>query len=290
MCSPEIMARVRADMRERSTLTRRTALKSAFAASALATLAASPTLARQSTPMATPVNGGIRAAIVDLTHQMNPDIPVWPGNEPFSAEAVKTHETDGFYAQSLTFWEHTGTHVDAPIHFIDGAITGDMIDIHDLWAPLVVIDISARAAEDPDTAVTPEDIEAYEADYGPIPARALVAMNSGWVARWEDPAAFVNLDADGVQHYPGFHPDAADMLVNQRDIVGIAVDTLSQDPGNSTDFGTHLTILGAGKYGIEGLAHVGQMDAAGATVYVGAPKHANASGGPARVIGFNRGR
>jgi kynurenine formamidase len=108
-------------------------------------------------------------------------------------------------------------------------------------------------------------------------------MNSGWSAYWEDPAAFVNLDAEGVQHYPGFHPDAADMLVNQRDIVGIAVDTLSQDPGNSTDFGTHITILGAGKYAIEGLANVGQMDPTGGLVYVGAPKHVDASGGPARV-------
>jgi kynurenine formamidase len=238
--------------------------------------------------MATPVGGGIRAMIVDLTHQLNPDIPVWPGNEPFSHEPVKTFADDGFYAQSLTFWEHTGTHVDAPIHFIEGAMTADMIDIGDLFAPLVVIDISARATDDPDTAVTPEDIATYEADYGEIPAGALVAMNSGWSAWWQDPAAFVNLDADGVQHYPGFHPDAADMLVNQRDIVGIAVDTLSQDPGNSTDFGTHITILGAGKYAIEGLANVGQMDPAGGTVYVGAPKHVDASGGPARVIGFNR--
>jgi kynurenine formamidase len=238
--------------------------------------------------MASPVAGDIRATIVDLTHQLNPDIPVWPGNEPFSAVPVKTFADDGFYAQSLTFWEHTGTHVDAPIHFVEGAMTADMIDIGDLFAPLVVIDISTRAAEDPDAAVTPEDIEAYEADYGEIPAGALVAMNSGWTAYWEDPAAFVNLDAEGVQHYPGFHPDAADMLVNQRDIVGIAVDTLSQDPGNSTDFGTHITILGAGKYAIEGLANVGQMDPTGGLVYVGAPKHVDASGGPARVIGFNR--
>lgn len=290
MCSPEIIARIRADVSERPTLSRRSAMKSAFAASAIAALGAAPLRAKQSTPAATPAGGGIRASIVDLTHQMHPDIPVWPGNVPFSAEAVKTHANDGFYAQSLTFWEHTSTHVDAPIHFVDGAMTADMIDIGDLFAPLVVIDISARAAEDPDAAVMPEDIEAYEANYGEIPAGALVAMNSGWSAYWEDPMAFINMDADGVQHYPGFHPDAAEMLVNQRDIVAIAVDTLSQDPGNSTDFGTHITILGAGKYAIEGLANVGQMDAAGGSIYVGAPKHANASGGPARVIGFNQGR
>lgn len=289
MCSPEIMARVARDIGERPH-SRRTALKSAFAASALAALASAPIRAHQATPQATPVGGGIRAAIVDLTYLMEPTIPVWPGNEPFAAEAIKTHDVDGFYAQSVSFWEHTGTHLDAPAHFVDGAMTAEMIDIGDLFAPLAVIDISARADEDHDTAVTVDDILAYEADYGEIAAGALVAMNSGWGGRWSDPASFVNQDADGVQHYPGFHPDAAEFLVSQRDIVGIAVDTLSQDPGNSTDFGTHITILGANKYAIEGLAHVGQMDQAGATVYVGAPKWANASGGPTRVIGFNRAR
>lgn len=233
---------------------------------------------------------GIRQAIVDLTHKMSPESPIWPGNEPFSAEAVKTFEADGFYQQRVSFWEHTGTHVDAPIHFDPDGITADLLDVGTLFAPLAVIDISARAAEDPDTAVSVDDILAYESSFGEIPMGALVAMNSGWGSRWDDAEAFVNLDADGVQHYPGFSPDAAEYLVSQRDIVGIAVDTLSQDPGNSTDFGTHITILTGGKYGIEGLANIDQLAPAGSSVFVGAPKWAGASGGPARVIGLNRAR
>lgn len=102
------------------------------------------------------------------------------------------------------------------------------------------------------------------------------------------PAAFVNLDDDGVQHYAGFHPDAAEFLVMRRDIVGVGVDTLSQDPGNSTDFGTHITLLGAGKYGVEGLANLDLAQRAGAMVFVGGPKHEQASGGPARVIVVNQ--
>ena len=290
MCSPEIMARVHSEIGTTPKFTRRGAMKSALAASALATLPHAHTAAFQATPEATPVGGGIRAAIVDLTYVMDSAIPVWPGNVPFAAEAVKTHANDGFYAQSVSFWEHTGTHLDAPAHFVDGGMTAEMIDIGNLFAPLAVIDISARAAEDHDAALSVDDILAYEAEYGEIVTGALVAMNSGWGSRWNDPATFVNLDADGVQHYPGFSPDAAEFLIAERNIVGIAVDTLSQDPGNSTDFGTHITILGAGKYAIEGLAHVGQMDPAGGTVYVGAPKWAAASGGPTRVIGFNRAR
>src|SRR5690606_14774894 len=141
------------------------------------------------------------------------------------AEPMKTFENDGFYQQKVSFWEHTGTHIDAPIHFIEDGITSDAIDINMLFAPLAVIDISARAAEDPDTALTVDDILVYESEYGELPAGVLVAMNSGWSSKWDDPEAFVNRDADGIQHYPGFHPDAAEFLVNERDIVGIAVDT-----------------------------------------------------------------
>lgn len=289
MCSPEVIARVRSSIQSTPKLSRRSAMKAAVAASAMSAFAGHTSFAQQSTPEATPLTG-IRAAIVDLTHYMEPTSPVWPGNEPFAAEPMKTFETDGFYQQKVSFWEHTATHVDAPIHFIEDGMEAGAIDIGTLFAPLAVIDISARAADDPDTALTVDDILAYESTFGELPAGALVAMNSGWSAKWDTPEEFVNLDADGVQHYPGFHPDAAEFLVTERDIVGIAVDTLSQDPGNSTDFGTHITILGAGKYGIEGMNNLAAMDQAGATVFVGAPKWAGASGGPSRIIAFNRSR
>jgi kynurenine formamidase len=87
-----------------------------------------------------------------------------------------------------------------------------------------------------------------------------------------------------VQHYPGIHPDAAMLLVEERDIVGVGVDTLSQDFGASTDFATHVTILGAGKYGVEGIANLGNVPPTGATVIVGGPKHVAASGGPSRLF------
>lgn len=289
MCSPEIIARVRSEISHQPRLSRRGVMKSALAATAVAAMTNSVTSASQSTPAATPVMD-IRAAIVDLTHYLESTSPIWPGNEPFTAEPVKTFENDGFYQQKVSFWEHTGTHVDAPIHFIEDGLTADALDISTLFAPLAVIDISARAADDADTALSVDDILTYEANYGELPTGVLVAMNSGWSSKWTDPEAFVNLDADGVQHYPGFHPDAAEFLVTERDIAGIAVDTLSQDPGNSTDFGTHVTILGAGKYGIEGVNNLAAMDPAGASVYVGAPKWEGASGGPSRIIAFNQAR
>src|SRR5690606_27163046 len=141
------------------------------------------------------------------------------------AEPMKTFENDGFYQQKVSFWEHTGTHIDAPIHFIEDGITSDAIDINMLFAPLAVIDISSRAAEDPDTALTVHDILDYASESEELPAVVLVAMISCWSSKWDDPEAFVNRDADGIHHYPRLHPHAAEFLLNVRDIVGIAVDT-----------------------------------------------------------------
>ena len=243
--------------------------------------------AQSATPIATPVSAGGTIAYTSVTSLSYPNssaTPVWPGNPSFAMEAVVTIENDGFYANVLTFHEHTGTHMDAPGHFFEDGSTADLVDPSQLVAPLVVIDITGQAAANVDYGVAVDDIMTWEAEYGEIPTGALVTFTSGWDARYDDAEAFVNLDAEGVMHYPGFSPDAAEFLVAERSIVGIGSDTLSQDPGNSADFGTHIAILGAGKYGLEGVAKLGTVPASGATVIVGAANHVDGSGGPARLI------
>lgn len=103
----------------------------------------------------------------------------------------------------------------------------DQLNPANLVVPIAVIDISARAALNPDTMVNLDDILAYEAQYGQIPENAAVFMDSGWAKRWGEPEAFVNLDEGGTQHYPGFSQEATDFLILQRNIAGIGVDTLS---------------------------------------------------------------
>jgi kynurenine formamidase len=134
----------------------------------------------------------------------------------------------GFDQNLLAYWEHTGTHVDAPTHR-RGTRSTEMVAARDLVAPLVVIDISTRAGTDVDTAVTVDDIGAWESRHGRIPERAFVAMYSGWERRLEVPGAFVNLDSEGTPHAPGFAPETAEFLVRERAIVGAGVDTLSLD-------------------------------------------------------------
>lgn len=250
-------------------LSRRTMLGAGAAAAALPMTAA-------------PARAEAHGAPVDMTHTLSPSFPTYFGTPGFAAERGASFETDGFNLFELTVNEHTGTHIDAPLHFSADGASVDQIPVESLVCPLAVIDIAAKAADDPDAQVTPEDVSAWTDANGAVPDGACVAMFSGWAEK-APTDGFRNADAEGVMHFPGFHPDATAMLL-ETGAAALAVDTLSLDHGPSTDFATHYAWLPAGRYGIECLAGLDRMPAAGATLIVGAPKHAGGTGGPARVI------
>lgn len=301
MCSPQVMAAVRRRLAASGRVDRRRLLAGGAAAMAASTLTPVLASAQGATPVSAP--GASPAAgptsiystsvpvtrVYDLTHVTGPDFPMFYGAEQPRIEQLTSIADDGFYKNRLTLDEHTGTHMDAPAHFIEDGATADELDPSALFAPLVVIDISAKAADDPDAVVTDGDIAAWEAIHGTIPDRAFVAMYSSWDAKVNDPEAFINLDADNVQHFPGWSGGAVSFLVGERTVVGIGTDTASLDPGNSSDFQAHVTALGAGLYGLENLANLGVVPPVGTTVVVGGPKHLHASGGPSRVLAFEVG-
>ena len=219
--------------------------------------------------------------VVDLTHTLTPDFPTFGGESQFERESVFTIDKDGY---NLNVWhidEHTGTHMDAPFHFSDGD-TADQIPVANLVGALAVIDIRAKAAESADAEVTPDDIMAWESKYGELPAGAIVAMNSGWDAKVMSDE-FRNVDDSGVMHFPGFHIEASQYLL-EKDIKGIMVDTLSLDFGMSADFAVHFNWLPANRWGIENVANLDMLPESGATVIVGGPKLEGATGGPSRVM------
>ena len=146
--------------------------------------------------------------------------------------------------------------------------------------PLVVIDVSGRAASNADTSVTLADIEAWEQRHGRIPNQAAVFMKSGWEARIQDAKAFVNADTSGAMHFPGFSAEAAEFLARSRDVAGIGVDTLSLDPGLDTTYAAHKAWLATGKWGVELVANLPSVPALGATVFVGATKVTGATRRP----------
>lgn len=224
--------------------------------------------------------------VVDLTHVLTPEFPMWPGDPPFSMRVFSPLTDSTFLANELALHEHSGTHIDAPAHASSTGVTVDAIPAASLVAPLAVIDLSARAAADPDTLLTVADILAWERAHGPLPSGALVAMNSGWSDRATTAEEFLNISGPGagVMRTPGFDPAAARFLAEEREVVAIGSDTLSIDAGRSQDFGAHIAALGSGLYAVEALANLSAVPAAGAIIVVGAPKHRGGSGGPARVL------
>jgi kynurenine formamidase len=180
--------------------------------------------------------------------------------------------------------EHIGTHVDAPGHFTPGGRLSPELRPSELITTAVVIDIADRAAQDPDTVVTVDDLRAFERRHGRIPRDAAVLMYSGWAAKVGDPDAYRNPDAAGTLHFPGFDADATEWLLRRRHIRSLGVDTLSIDPGNSTTFDTHLILTGADRYGLENLANLDRIPRRGATIMVGLIPYQEGSGGQARIF------
>ena len=220
--------------------------------------------------------------VIDLTHTLHAGFP-FPMDHAFAMERVGTRPKDRWNMYRWHFHEHIGTHIDAPFHCSDGD-TAELIPAEKLVGPLVVIDIRERAAADFDTRLTPDDIKAWEGAHGPIPRGAIVAMNSGWDAKAGDARKFFGQDDAGHFHMPGFHLEAAQLLCQEREVNGIAVDTISLDPGNSGDFPVHHYWLGQNRWGLENAANLGQLPPSGATIIVGGPKVAGASGGTSRVL------
>jgi kynurenine formamidase len=272
MCPPETLASMRSPE-----ISRRNLLKFGLGAAVAAALPVGS--AHAATVRRTTFRN-----VVDLTHVLGTQFPLFPGAAPFRIQQAVSHDKDGYYGSILTYWEHSGTHMDAPVHFAPNGLFVDQLRIENLVVLAVVINMTEKVRRDPDAVVTPDDIRAWERRYGRIPDNAAVLMASGWGARAGSVEAFRNTDSSGVMHFPGFGKEAIDFLLTERRIAGIGVDTLSLDHGPSTTFAVHYTLLPTNRWGLENLANLESIPPSGATLFVGAPKIASGSGGPTRVM------
>ena len=242
-----------------------------------------PVVARQSAPSLQGAASG-RQRIVDMTYPIDGKFPAWPGDpKVFEATVDATPEKDGYFTRAFWTIEHYGTHIDAPVHFPPGKTTVDRIAPEKLFGPAVVIDIQKEAAANADYQLTAARIAEWEKRNGPIPEGAIVILRTGWSSRVSDPEKFRNSDSKGTMHFPGYSLEAAGLLL-QRKIHGLGTDTLSIDPGNSTDYPVHHRVLGADTWQLENLANVNELPEKGAFIVVAPIKLVGGSGGPARVF------
>lgn len=257
---------------------RRAFLKSGAALTAGAALA----VATPSLPAAAFPKRARRMA--DLTHRLVKTFPSFFGPPAVEDTVLTDFDPDGFFSKQWTLVEHIGTHLDSPGHFDEGNRLVDDLTPSDLVAPVVVVDIKDKALENPNAMVEPGDLVAFERRHGRIPRRALVCMNSGWADKVGDPDEFRGGTGFPNLNFPGFSIEATEWLVSNRDPVGIGLDTMSLDPGNSQTFDVHFGFLATGRYGIESLANLDQIPPRGALAFVGPIPWEDGSGAPCRVI------
>ncbi|MFI5229201.1 MAG: cyclase family protein [Gemmatimonadales bacterium] len=236
--------------------------------------------------------------VVDLTQPLGPDTPVIGlppqfGQSPgLTMDVVSKFDDKGpaWYWNVLHLGEHTGTHFDAPVHWITGKDLPenrcDTIPARRFVGPACVFDVSKEVATNEDFLLTPEHVAAWESKHGRIPKGAWVLLRTDWSKR-TDAKAFLNVKADG-PHSPGFHKSASELLARDRDILGVGVETVGTDAGQAGTFDppfpNHSTMHGAGKFGLASLRNLDKLPPTGAVVIAAPLNIVNGSGSPVRVI------
>lgn len=229
---------------------------------------------------------------VDLTYDYSEETIYWPTSATFQLDTVFVGEAEGgYYYEAYTFAsaEHGGTHLDAPIHFYEGGQTVDEIEIDQLTGYAVVIDVSEPVTKNRDYQVQPADIESWEEEYGQIPDGAIVLFYTGMGTYWPDAEAYLGTanrgeDALAELGFPGIHPDAAQWIVDNRDVKAVGLDTPSLDYGQSELYETHQILFEHNIAGFENVANLDQLPTTGAYVIALPMKIKEGSGAPLRIV------
>jgi isatin hydrolase len=243
------------------------------------------------------LNSG-RLKIVDLTSPLGPDTPVidlpaiFAPSPGLTLLEISRYDSRGpaWYWNVLNMGEHTGTHFDAPIHWVTGKDlpnnATDTIQPSKFIGPACVIDVTTDVQQSPDFLLTIERVEQWESEHGRLPPGAWFLVRTGWSKR-TGREAFLNIQKDGA-HSPGFYPTCSDFLAKERDILGVGVETVGTDAGQAGGFDpafpSHTFMHGAGKFGLTSLMNLELLPLTGAIVIAAPLKIVNGSGSPLRVI------
>ena len=235
--------------------------------------------------------------IVDLIQPLSERTPVIKLPEQFAqTPGLKVHEISSYDERGpawawnwLEIGEHTGTHLDAPIHWVTGrgGLDVSQIPLQHLVAPAVVIDKSAESAEDPDYVLTVEDIRTFEDEYGPLPEGSWLLLRTGWDARAHDEVLFLNAGS-GRPQSPGFDTECARWIAEESPLLGVGVETVGIDAGAAAEFDppfpVHYYLLGVGRYGLTQLANLDSLPPTGTLLVVAPLKLTGGTGSPVRAF------
>ncbi len=235
--------------------------------------------------------------VIDLTSPLSSSTPViklpepFGNTVPFSLQEISHYDDRGpaWYWNDITTGEHTGTHFDAPVHWVTGRDGHDVsqVPLPRLIAPAVVLDFSEQAAADPDFLLEVDHIKQWEAGHGPLPEGGWLLYRTGWDARSDSQERFLNANETG-PHTPGVSVECANWLAAQAPVIGFGVETVGTDAGTahsfSPPFPCHAGLLGAGKYGLTQLQNLARLPARGAVLIVLPLPITGGSGSPCRAL------
>jgi kynurenine formamidase len=251
-------------------------------------------------PLLDQLIAGIRTAtieVVDLTARLESTTPIiqlpppFGNTVPFSLQEISRYDERGpaWYWNNISTGEHTGTHFDAPVHWVTGKDGEDVATVPatSLIAPAVVLDFTAEAAADADFLLEIEHISRWESEHGALPDGGWLLYRTGWDARSGSQQEFLNANETG-PHTPGISIECAKWLAEEAPVIGIGVETVGTDAGRAHSFDPpfpcHSMLLGAGKYGLTQLQNVARLPVTGSVVIAGPLPIAGGSGSPARVL------
>jgi kynurenine formamidase len=224
--------------------------------------------------------------IIDLTHPIHPNIPIWAGDPATEFETVSQIEKHGYFLRKFSMGEHSGTHINAPNSFDAAGASIDSYAPQSLVVPAIAIDIRDRTFANPDYSLTIDDVLTWERQHKLIEPGNLVLLYTGWQAKWDDERAFFNQDDRGICHFPGFGKAATQFLLEERSIAGIGTDTHGVDTGRDESFAVNKLVLGKQRIVLENLANLDLLPAADFTLAIGILRLLGGSGSPVSVLAF----